>query len=455
MKILKNIATTLFCTLLLCGLTELVFLITTADQHYKIKLRNTILYFNHGNEAIPVMADLPWPDNSLIARIDDKEIQEQIYSLGKKKIANAHQSPRTGLLYPQHVVENSIFIVGGSAAFGYPYHSNYSVANLLESELDGQYNIVNVAQVGWSSGQIAPVIERVVRYYDPKAVIIYTGNNEWVQWWHDGERLYTQGFVELYKLFSYSYALSYFAYKHIMSISQNVNVSQEKYKGFQPHYELKGFNYALTHSRQDFDSIDYEQWSVTKNNFLQTFENNLKHMIELCQENDVEVYLCSVPFNFKLSPAWKHPQPVYTSSKNAQLVHQMMNDCITRMNENQWDEALTLMDSITALEPKSPVARYIKGVIFEQQDKMMEAEQEYALCREYMIGNLGSRLSINHTISQVADRMNVPHIDLQNIFVDSEHQEGKYFNETLISDDCHPNLKGNQLIARTLAKYLQ
>ena len=84
-----------------------------------------------------------------------------------------------------------------------------------------------------------------------------------------------------------------------------------------------------------------------------------------------------------------------------------------------------------------------------------QAELVYAESRERTIGNLGSRLSTNRIIREVAEAAGVPVIDVQALFQQYGARRQRYYNVDLIHDDCHPTPLGHQLIAEALAPLLR
>ena len=84
----------------------------------------------------------------------------------------------------------------------------------------------------------------------------------------------------------------------------------------------------------------------------------------------------------------------------------------------------------------------------------VEAEAAYARSREAMIGNLGSRLSINRVVREVAAEQEADLVDLRKIFDDYQHRRQRHFNTELIHDDCHPTPLGHALIAQHLEQLL-
>ena len=71
-----------------------------------------------------------------------------------------------------------------------------------------------------------------------------------------------------------------------------------------------------------------------------------------------------------------------------------------------------------------------------------------------MIGNLGSRLSINRVIREVAADQQTDLVDLRKVFDDFQHHRQRFFNVELIHADCHPTSLAHGLIAHHLEKLL-
>jgi tetratricopeptide (TPR) repeat protein len=79
-----------------------------------------------------------------------------------------------------------IFVLGGSAAAGWPYHGgDTNLSALLERELRALYpgrpiEVMNMAAGTYASHRVKLILEEVVRY-QPDAVFIYNGNNEFLE----------------------------------------------------------------------------------------------------------------------------------------------------------------------------------------------------------------------------------------------------------------------------------
>jgi tetratricopeptide (TPR) repeat protein len=161
-----------------------------------------------------------------------------------------------------------------------------------------------------------------------------------------------------------------------------------------------------------------------------------------------------MPFNYRLSPAWKHPQFEAYEPVHREEVRALLHEAGHKVQTGDCQGALPLVDRALALDPSPPLLHYLRAQCLERQGRLDEAEAAYAQSREQMIGNLGSRLSINTVIRRVATQTGVPLVDAARIFDAHEHASGHHFNEDLIVDDCHPSALGHQLIADALAPLL-
>lgn len=77
-----------------------------------------------------------------------------------------------------------IFIVGGSAAYGFPYTEEYGFSGYLRRALDksapGRFEVINAAGMSYGSHRVLDVLKDVL-LFDPDIVIVYSGNNEYVE----------------------------------------------------------------------------------------------------------------------------------------------------------------------------------------------------------------------------------------------------------------------------------
>lgn len=77
-----------------------------------------------------------------------------------------------------------IFVIGGSAAFAWPYTEQYGFSGYLRRVLDrfapGKFEVINAAGMSYGSHRVLDVLRDIV-LYDPDLVIVLSGNNEYVE----------------------------------------------------------------------------------------------------------------------------------------------------------------------------------------------------------------------------------------------------------------------------------
>ncbi len=77
-----------------------------------------------------------------------------------------------------------IFVVGDSAAYAWPYTEEYGFSGYIRRALDkaypGRFEVVNAAGMSYGSHRVLDVLKDVI-LHEPDLVIIYSGNNEFVE----------------------------------------------------------------------------------------------------------------------------------------------------------------------------------------------------------------------------------------------------------------------------------
>ena len=77
-----------------------------------------------------------------------------------------------------------VFVVGGSAAYAWPYGEEYGFTGYLRRALEkvspGGFEIINAAGMSYGSHRVLDVLGDVV-LHDPDLVVVYSGNNEYVE----------------------------------------------------------------------------------------------------------------------------------------------------------------------------------------------------------------------------------------------------------------------------------
>ena len=435
---------------LLAGL-EITARVYDGHRQFRFQLLKTLGALQRAQSPPTATRDaaLEWPEGALCVR-DTEYVPPpaEPYVLGGKVIAGAQPNARQKFIWPVEVAgRKRLIILGESAAFGFPLAYGESFAARLEQRLKGEgYAVLNAAQPAWTSGRLVPVAHRIVDQFEPETLILYLGNNEWFHWSPVDEGPSPRR-LGLLKFLAGSRVLAYIEFR---LISRQVDRAYSYAGEFDQHHQLIGFDYALQHPLAQPPA----DWEGVKRSFLANFETNLRDILQLAKQNRVRVILLTVPFSYRLSPAWMYPQPLAFSDGNAPVIRQSLDQAAADLQAGQPGEALEPLERALQREPAVPLPHYLKATALEAQGKLAEAEASYATAREKTVGHLGSILSINATIRKVAAATGTELIDLPPLFDRYEHNLSHYCNDDLIMDDCHPTPLGHRLIAEALLAQL-
>jgi lysophospholipase L1-like esterase len=365
-----------------------------------------------------------------------------------------------------------VVVLGESAAFGVGCRSEEAFAALLDDALRAKgTHVLNAGQVGADTWQVMDAGAQILSRYSPTALVIFTGNNPWIDWAPPQQPRWNPWAIKVLSGLATSRAIAGLEFLSLrwtlLHTSRDWRVERlgrldswigwlrrEPAAAFHDHYELAGSGYALAHPLEETEQFGAADWPRVKALYLRRFETSLVQLIEHARARGVRVVLATVPFNYRLSPAWKHPQFEAVDPAHRDEVRALVREAGALVQAGDCRAAQPRIDRAVALDPLPPLPHYLRAQCLEQMGDLDAAEAAYAQSRELMIGNLGSRLSVNDVIRRVAERFDVPFVDVARIFDDYEHSIGHHFNEDLIIDDCHPSPLGHQLIANALGPLL-
>ena len=355
------------------------------------------------------------------------------------------------------------FVLGGSAAFGYPYGFEENFADQSDRPAGNpDHRVLNAARVGATSNDIVPIARTILDHYQPTNLVVFAGNNEWFHWRptppkNDSEPNTSPqpgpATRSLLATLAHSRALAAVISLLFDLLENNRHHAAPQRithdDGFVEHHALFGTLHAIDNPLTP-DRYDTTGWPETRQKYTDQFRNNLATIVNEAQRRNVRVILMTMPFQYRLAPAWKQRQPLAGDPHNLELMTRLINETVNLYEQKQFDTALKRIQFAIKIDPDTPVPHYLEAQLLESLDRPLEAEAAYARSREAMIGNLGSRLSINRVIREVAAKHNAELVDLRKIFDDFQHQQKRYFNAELIHDDCHPTPLAHGLIAQHL-----
>lgn len=394
-------------------------------------------------QRAPVGEEAPdWPRGAIRVRVPDRgEPRAEPYALGGRVIEDAWPDAKQEWLHPEHVADDArtrVFVLGGSAALGYPYAYEDTFARRLDRLLL-DHRVENVGQAGWTSGQALGAAQRVLDHFAPDVLVVYSGNNEWIRW-----APHARGMdLEWQRGMAHSRALA-----AALWLGHRMRGQRPPPPDGSP---LTGWRHALAHPDR---SLDVAAWRAEREDHLRVFRDNLATLRDRARARGVRVIFCTVPFNHRLSPSFKHRQPDAFAPEHASAVRALAREAAQALDDGDAQLALAKLDEALERDDGPAIVHHLRGAALEALERPLDAERAYAMSREQMVGNLGVRLSVNRVVREVATGDGVTLVDVARRFDAWEHRRDRHFNEDLIHDDCHPTPQGHRLIAEWLREAL-
>ena len=102
-------------------------------------------------------------------------------------------------------------------------------------------------------------------------------------------------------------------------------------------------------------------------------------MIKTTQNKNVHVLLLTIPFNYRLSPAWMFPQPEFYNRNFAKQTKVAIRDAALCIEEGRLNQAIHLIDNALEKDPLPAILHYLKAQSLESLGDHRKAEKAYSL----------------------------------------------------------------------------
>ena len=457
----------LFTTLLVGGLVlpfEMYARHLDENENFRAKLILQLRQKLPSSDPIPARADafltsIGWPPGGVSFRMnfEGPSINSPYLVAGVHILDDLLEPKELGLL-PETTPggdKRRVFVIGGSAPYGYPYTYRETLGGRLDQKLFPEgFFVLNAARPGWCSGELVPIVDRLTDSYTMDALVIFCGNNEFIHWYDEELPTENRRTLEAMLAATHSSAFAWLLTRQFQ-LNRTGSLRRTTIDGFERRRALRGSEQPLSNPAEKYGSYHAANWALTKQRFLDNFEANLSHMVKKARQKDAAVILSTIPFNYRLCPAWNMPQPESFDPRHEKEVRRAIRDTADLKSKGLLEDSIERAREGLLLDDKPPVLHYLVAECLEALGRHEEAELEYAQSRENVIGNFGSMLSINERIRRVAASTGVNLLDARKLFDEACHGAGQFYNEGLILDDCHPTPRGHEILAEGVASILR
>ena len=330
-----------------------------------------------------------------------------------------------------------IFVIGGSAALGWPGPTPAAFTGYLQRAYDavapGRFEVINAAAMSYGSHRVLDFLADIVAL-DPDLVVIWSGNNEYIE----------------------SNAFSAYGRTAGMRGVQRVLRHSHLYRSIR--LGLGAVAPALFAGPSGKDITDPRQAPQVRRGMygrsadidrtvLENYRANLHEMARVLAEHGVPGALCTVPVNLA---EWVPDRqlPAIPDPEQARRWQELNRAALLAGEQGRFAEAATALDALLALTPRYAMGHYLQGVSLQQLGRAAEARAAFSRARDNDPRPIRALSAFEATIREVAANTGLALVDLEGAFAAASPAGVPGLN--LFLDYVHPNEAGHKLVAVTV-----
>jgi len=327
-----------------------------------------------------------------------------------------------------------IFILGGSAALGWPGPLPTAFSGYLQRALGhddpAKYEVINVAAMSYGSHRVLDLLADIVGF-EPDLVIIWCGNNEYIE--NNAFSSYgrTAGMRGLQRILRHSYlyrsmrqglgrlAPSLFAPSTSGDITDPRNTPQVR----------RGM---LGRSAE------------TDRKVLENYRANLREMALLIRQSGARGVFCTVPVNLS---GWvpTNVPPAIAEQAAANQWGADRDSAVSLWKGGNYAEAVAGLHSLLAKSPEYAFAHYLLGDSYLHLGRVPEARAAFDRARDLDPRPIRALTAFEQAIREMASNEGMTLVDLEGAFAAAS--ESGVPGLDLFLDYVHPNEAGHKLAA--------
>lgn len=328
-----------------------------------------------------------------------------------------------------------IFVVGSSAAKGWPGDQESAFTGFLRRALDslypGRFEIINAAGHSYASHRVLDVMYDIVEH-EPDFILVYSGNNEYV------ERNVLPASARN---------------RHAMKINRVLRGSS-LYRAVR--LTLYSVSPSLFRAPEGPDLTDLRAAPVRRvqpardpaidREVRENYRKNVSEMARLLRRHAVAGAFCTVPVN---RSAWVPASvpPSFGNPVDARKWDDAIRAAFDAYRGKRYAQAAAYFHAVAEITPGHPAARFFRGDALRRLGRYDEAREDLSAACEYDARPIRELPSFGRIVAEESARHGIPLIDLAAEF---EMRSGKNLvGLDLFIDYCHPNEAGHKRIAET------
>lgn len=334
-----------------------------------------------------------------------------------------------------------VFALGGSTTQGEPYSTETAFPEWLKLNLQAQspdkgFEVINCGGLSYASYRVLAILREVLDY-EPDMIVIYTGQNEFLE-----HRSYENWKPSK----SSSAAIAWLGQLRTVQWVRSFTTPPASRTDAPTRTELAAEVDALLDYSGGLN--DYHRDDPWRAPVVNHFRWNVEQMIKACHDRRVPLVLIRPVTNLIDCPPFKFELDPKLSNEKAAEFHARWD--ALRTDRDQLQEPLAEVDYLLSIDPQHAGALYLKGRLLADKGDWESAKHYFIAARDADVCPLRAITPIVEAVSELAEQFEVPVVDAEKLFADlSEH--GIPGSQWLV-DHVHPTIEGHQRIAEALAE---
>ena len=354
--------------------------------------------------------------------------------------------------FPRHKAPGTyrIFCLGGSTTYGRPYNDTTSFSGWLrellpKADARKPWEVINAGGISYASYRVAHLMEELVNY-QPDLFVIYTGHNEFLE-----ERTYHKLKQMPAALRSTVGLLAHTrTWAAMKSALKGIGVYPKEAEGKRDKLGVE-VNAILDRSA---GPERYSRDDQLRANILEHYRISLERMVELARSVGAKVIFVTPASNLKDCSPFKSQHTDGLDAAAQQRSDALLAKAREAIGQQDWDGALTSLDTALAFDPRDAELLYRRGRVLLALGRYDEAEKALRQARDEDVCPLRALTPMRRIVTEVASTEGVALVDYVEILRQRMEKEKGYPipGKEYFLDHVHPTIEGNRILAVALIR---
>jgi tetratricopeptide (TPR) repeat protein len=348
--------------------------------------------------------------------------------------------------------EYRVFCLGGSTVQGNPYSIPTSFTTWLEISLTAadpsrRWEVVNCGGVSYASYRLVPILQEVLASYQPDLIVLYTGQNEFLES-RSLDHIESRG-----GLVNASLAVAARARTFTLAREACLRLA-----GHAPGEPPAGRQTLPTEVDTLLDYRggleEYHRDDAWRRGVIAQYRFNVRRMVEMARAAGVDMILCNPVCNLSDSPPFKCEHRADIAPRELAEWESTCDEAarLLRAGGPSVHQAARLYERACRIDPLHAGAFYNLAKCYEAAGRFDEARTAYIQAKELDVCPLRVLSEMNEAVLEIARDTGTPLVDADKLF--SQRSPHGIVGGQWLVDHVHPGIEGHQLLADSLADLL-